>query len=234
MIAEKTSLIFLPGLLNDEALWALQIVDQADIANASVGDLTQDDSIAGMARRVLSQAPDRFALAALSMGGYVAFEIMRQAPERVSRLALFDTSAAPDDEERNAQRRANIESLKFGRFVGVTNRLLPRLIHSSKLGTSVATVVQEMALRIGGEAFIRQQTAILERPDARALLASIKVPTLVAVGDSDVMTPPPHAREIHQGIRNATLHVFKDCGHLPALELPGETSTLLRTWLQTP
>lgn len=228
----RIPLLLLPGLLCDEVLWRDQVQALADIGEAVIADLTQDDSVAGMAARALSIAPPRFALAGLSMGGYVAFEILRQAPERVMRLALLDTSAAPDDARRVAKRRAAIASLAHGRFSGVTHRLLPQLIHPSKVHTAVGDTVRAMAERVGGDAFLRQQYAILGRPDSRPLLAQIQVPTLVAVGDGDGLTPLADAMEIHAGIAASRLHVFKDCGHLPALELPAETSAVMRQWLR--
>lgn len=231
MTATKTPLIFLPGLLCDDVLWAQQATALQDIADCRIADLTRDDNLGDMARRVLAHAPQTFALAGLSMGGYVAFEILRQAPERVTRLALFDTSATPDDDARTAQRKAGAASLSLGRFVGVGARMLPRLIHASKIDTGVGQAVQAMATRVGGDAFLRQQQAILERPDSRPVLASITVPTLVAVGDADVMTPPADAQLIHAGIPGSVFHLFRQCGHLPALELPEETSAVLRTWL---
>lgn len=231
---DRTPLLFLPGLLCDERLWRDQAQDLSDIAEPMIADLTQDDSIPAMARRALSVAPPRFALAALSMGGYVAFEILRQAPDRVTRLALFDTSAAPDDAQRIAQRKAGIASLGVGRFLGVTDRLLPQLVHRSRIDGPVGAELKAMAARVGGEAFLRQQMAILNRPDSRPLLPLIDIPTLVAVGDSDVLTPPAEAQLLHEGIRGSTFHLFQACGHLPALECPAETSRLLRDWIARP
>jgi pimeloyl-ACP methyl ester carboxylesterase len=186
-----------------------------------------------MARRALANAPERFSLVALSMGGYVAFEILKQAPERVTRLALLATSAAPDSLNRAETRRIAIESLKRGRFVEVTRRMLPQLVHADHVSDTVGEEVRAMAERVGGEAFLRQQTAILGRPDSRPLLASISVPTLVAVGDSDVLTPTAESETIHQGIPGSTLYTFALCGHLPPLESPEESSALLRRWLLT-
>lgn len=226
-----TPILFLPGLLCDAALWRAQVDGLADVAAAAVADLTLDESVAAMAVRALAAAPPRFALAALSMGGYVAFEILRQAPERVTRLALLDTSAAPDSSERARGRRGAIASLERGRFVGVTDRLLPRLVHESHVEGPVADTVRAMAARVGGAAFVRQQRAILGRPDSRPMLSGIAVPTLVAVGDGDMLTPPADAAEIHAGIAGSTLHTFRDCGHLPALERPDETTAVLRDWL---
>ena len=118
----RLPLLFLPGLICDERLWRDQADGLADIAAPMIADLTRDDSIEAMAQRALAAAPDQFALCALSMGGYVAFEIMRSAPERVTRLALLSTSARLDDPARAAQRKAGIKALKLGRFLGVTDR----------------------------------------------------------------------------------------------------------------
>jgi pimeloyl-ACP methyl ester carboxylesterase len=226
-----TPLILLPGLLCDATLWRAQVDALADVAAASIADLTVDDTIGAIAARILATAPPRFALAGLSMGGYVAFEVFRQAPERVTRLALFDTSAASDDERAADRRRRLVESLKAGRFLGVTKHLLPQLVHASQVDGPVGEAVMAMAKRVGADAYRRQQQVIMSRPDSRPLLPSIAVPTLVAVGDSDVVTPLARAREIHAGIAGSRLYVFDDCGHLPAMEKPEETSALLRQWL---
>ncbi|MFE1603263.1 alpha/beta fold hydrolase [Methylobacterium sp. ID0610] len=232
--ASPVPLLFLPGLLNDAVLWRAPIDALADVAAAAVADLTLDDSIAAMGQRALAAAPPRFALVGLSMGGYVAFEILRQAPERVARLALLDTSAAPDPPERVIARRRGMASLAVGRFAGVTTRLLPQLVHASHVHGPVGEAVKAMAERVGGAAFLRQQEAILTRPDSRPLLPQIAVPTLVAVGADDVLTPVADAREIQAGIPGSRLHVFPACGHLPPLERPAETSALLRDWLLAP
>ncbi|WP_129647793.1 alpha/beta fold hydrolase [Peristeroidobacter agariperforans] len=228
---ERLPLVLLPGLLCDQRLWRDQARDLEDIAEPAIPDLTLDDSLSAMAKRVLDAAPDRFALAALSMGGYVAFEILRQQPRRVTRLALLDTSAALDSPQRVTQRLAGIQSLKHGRFFGVTTRMLPQLVHAGHVHGPIGAEVQAMAKRVGGDAFLRQQNAILNRPDSRPLLASIDVPTLVAVGDSDILTPPEDAEEMHRQIAGSTYYVFAACGHLPPMEAPEETSKLLRRWL---
>lgn len=227
----RQALVFLPGLLCDERLWRDQALGLSDIADPMTADLTRDDSVAAMAQRTLDSAPGRFALAALSMGGYVAFEILRQAPERVTRLALFDTSASVDSPSRAARRRASISSMRSGRFAGVTDRLLPQLIHASRTDGPVGHDIKAMASRVGGAAFLRQQQAILGRADARPLLPGIRVPTLVAVGDGDVLTPVSESTAIHRAIPSSRWRVFKDCGHLPAMEVPDEVTAALREWL---
>lgn len=228
----RPTVLFLPGLLCDAALWSSQIEGLRDIAEIRVADLTQDDSIAAMARRAVAVAGEgRFVVVALSMGGYVAFELLRIVSERIAGVALLDTAATPDTPERAAERRAGIASLAAGRFAGVTSRLLPKLVHRDRADGPLGAAVKAMALRVGGEAYQRQQRAILGRPDSRPVLQEVRAPTLVAVGAQDVLTPPAEAHVIRDGIAGARYHVFSGCGHLPPLELPGETTALLRNWL---
>lgn len=225
------TIIFLPGLLCDEQLWRRQVSDLGNVAPVLIADLTQDDTIATMAQRVAALTSGQFAIVALSMGGYVAFELLRHCPDRIVGAALLDTSAAPDSPAKAAARLAGIKSLALGRFTGVTSRLLPQLIHRRHLGGPVAQDVREMALRVGGEAYVRQQRAILGRVDSRPHLSNIAVPTLIGVGAEDVLTPLPESEVLHSNIPGASLHVFKECGHLPPLEKPEETTVLLRNWL---
>jgi pimeloyl-ACP methyl ester carboxylesterase len=229
---KRIPLVFLPGLLCDDYLWQAQADALSDIATPHLADLSRDDSIAAMAARVLDEAPKHFALAALSMGGYVAFEIMRQAPERVTKLALFDTSAKPDSPKRAAVRKAGLASLKHGKFAGVTEKLLPQLVHEAHVKGPVAKAIMAMAARVGGDVYIRQQQAILDRADYLPGLKNIDVPTLVAVGDADVLTPVADSLHIHWSITGSKFHLFQHCGHLPALEAPDETTALLRKWLE--
>ncbi len=228
-------LLLLPGLLCDETLWRAQMAALSGLVSVSTADMTRDDSIGAMAGRVLAAAPDRFALAALSMGGYVAFEILRIAPNRVTRLCLMDTSARPDTPSQARRRRGLIELAQKGRFLGVTPRLLPTLLHADSLAdVQLTQSVMAMTERVGAAAFLRQQHAILGRPDSRPLLPSIKVPTLVVVGRGDQTTPPDLAAEIADGIPGARLVVLEGCGHLPPMERPDEVNTLLREWLEKP
>ena len=224
--------VFLPGLLCDQSLWSRQIRSLADVAAPMVADLTLDDTIGAMAERTLAAAPRRFSLVSLSMGGYVALEIMRRAPERVSRLALINSSARSDTPERTLQRKAGIASLQRGKFLGVTRKLLGDLVHPDHTEGHVADEMRAMASRVGGEAFIRQQHAIMTRPDSLEGLSRIKVPTMIVVGDGDRITPPDHAREIHERIATSSYHEIGSCGHMAALEHPEQTSFLLRGWLQ--
>ncbi len=228
----KSPLVLLPGLLCDRALWAPQIEALADVAEVSVADLTQADSMADMAAAVLAAAPARFALAGLSMGGYVAFEVLRRAPERVLRLALLDTSARADTPEQTQARRDLIALTQQGDFKGVTPRLLPRWVHPSRVGdAALVETVTAMTRRVGRDAFIRQQTAIMNRPDSRPGLAAISCPTLVLCGREDQSTPVDRHREIAADIANARLVIVPECGHLSTLERPETVNRELRAWL---
>ncbi|MDA8231507.1 MAG: alpha/beta fold hydrolase [Magnetospirillum sp.] len=229
-----TRLILLPGLLNDDRLWSHQRTALADVADVSVGDLTRDDSLADMARRILAGAPPRFALAGLSMGGYVAFEILRQAPERVERLALIDTTAHPDGPEQTQRRKDAIVSARSGGFDRIMPGMLPMLLHPDHLADeAIAGLAKAMAAAVGPEAFIRQQTAIMHRPDSRPDLPGIGCPCVVVVGRHDTLTPPARAAEMAGAIPAAKLVVIEECGHLSALEQPQAVSAVLQYWLQT-
>lgn len=224
--------LFLPGLLCDGALWAHQVKHLSDLCQPSVMDLTKQDSMTLLARHVLENAPPRFVLAGLSMGGYVAQEIMRLDPSRVIKLALINTTARQDTPETVERRKGLVALAKTGKFRGVTPRLLPHLIHPDRLSDStVAEVVLKMAERVGRDAFIRQQTAILNRTDGRSDLPKISVPTLIIAGRQDTIAPLETAEEMARGIPGAKLAVVEDCAHLSPLERPQAVTALLRLWL---
>lgn len=226
-------LLLLPGLLNDARLWQHQLTNLADVADASVGDLTGADTIAEIASTVLANAPARFALAGLSMGGYVALEILRRAPDRVLGLALLSTNARPDSPE-STQNRRRLMQLAEKDFGAVIDTLLPKMVHPSHLtNRAVADVFNAMAHSVGKEAFHRQQLAIIGRPDSRPSLPNIKCPTLVICGKDDVVTPIAMHEEMATVIPNARLTVIDNCGHLCALEQPQQVTTALNAWLLT-
>jgi pimeloyl-ACP methyl ester carboxylesterase len=228
----REGLILLPGLLCDARLWRHQREQLADLADLTVADLTGQDSMAAFAQHVLAAAPDRFALAGLSMGGYVAQEIMRQAPARVTRLALLDTSARADTPEQTARRHGLIRLAEMGKFKGVTPRLMPLLIHPDRLGDAALTeAVLAMAEAVGQAAFLRQQRAIMGRAEGRGDLVNIRVPSLVLCGRQDALTPVELHMEMAASIPNARLAVIEDCGHLSTMERPDQVTAALRRWL---
>ncbi len=225
-------LILLPGMPLDAALWEHQTRHLADVADVRVADLTGHESVADLARGVLAEAPERFALAGLSMGGYVAFEILRQAPERVAKLALLDTSARPDTPEQTANRKEGIALVRQGKLRPVMAANMLRLLHPDRVGEeALVESVHAQARRVGPDGYARQQTAIMNRPDSRPGLAAIACPTLVLCGRQDAITPPELHVEIAGSIPGARLVLVEDCGHLSAMERPQAVTALLREWL---
>lgn len=227
-------LVLIPGLLCDERLWQHQAEGLAGLAEPIVvPDVTRHDSVGGMAGAVLEAAPERFALAGLSMGGYVALEVLRRAPDRVRALALLDTSARPDTPEQTETRLALIRLARDGRFDEAWRALLPRIVHPDRVeDPEMITAVEGMAYSVGPGAFERQELAIIGRPDSRGDLASVSCPTLVLCGREDGLTPPHLHEELADGIPGARLRIIDRCGHLSTLERPEETTSALREWLE--
>jgi len=232
--SQAIPIIFIPGLLCDEALFAHQInALQAAGYTCSVRVPTGAQHVRELAESVLASAPPRFTLAALSMGGYVAFEILRQAPERVEKLILMNTQAKPDTEEHKNRRRALIELSRTGRFKGVTPRLLPNLINAKHLQNAEMTqVIFDMAGRLGQGVFEDQQTAIMHRPDSRELLPTLTQPTLVIGGEDDQLVSVQSITDMANAIPHATLHILEDCGHLAPLEQAEITTGLILDFLK--
>ena len=229
---DQPTVILVPGLLCDADLWTHQRDHLADIADIRIADVTRHDTMDGMAEAILSDAPATFALAGLSMGGYVAHAIMARAAERVTRLALLDTSAIADSAEAIVRRKALIDMSKVGKFRGVTDRLLPMLVDPARLDDSELTDrIKSMAENVGPDAFFRQQTAIMGRPDRRDQIRSYAVPTLVLCGRQDALTPLALHVEMAAAIPGARLAVIEQCGHLSTMERPQAVTALLRDWL---
>jgi pimeloyl-ACP methyl ester carboxylesterase len=227
-------IVLVPGLNCSARLYAEQIPPLWAFGPVTVADHRRDDSIPAIAQRILAAAPPRFALAGLSMGGYIAFEIMRQAPARVAKLALLDTGAGVEAPDRTAQRRPLIEMARQGRFAEITDDQFPLLVHRKRHGdTALKALVRAMNEETGSDAYVRQQLAIIGRPDSRPGLAAIACPTLVLVGDDDQLTPPALAHEMAAGIRGARLVVVADSGHLSTLEQPQAVTAALVAWMRS-
>ncbi len=225
--------VLVAGLNCSARLYAPQIPLLWQYGPVLVADHRRDDGMAAMARRILAAAPPRFALVGLSMGGYVAFEIMRQAAARVAKLALLDTGARAETPERTEQRKPLIALAQSGRFSEILDAQYPTLVHPSRHGDdALKATVRTMNGETGPEAYLRQQRAIIGRADSRPGLAAIACPTLVLVGDSDEPTPPGLAREMAGAIPGAKLVVVAGCGHLSTLERPDAVNQALVEWLQ--
>lgn len=228
---QRQPLLLLPGFLCDEELWRDQLGGLADIAECTVADLGHGDSIAALARQVLATAPPRFALAGFSFGGYVAQEIARQAPQRIGRLALLDTSFHADTPERIAQRRAANRSASLpGEFRGMTEQLLPSFIAANRLhDRALVQRINAMTLRQGREVFVRQNAML--REDGEAVLRSLRCPAMVLCGRLDVLTPPALHEAMAALMPQAQLVMVEDSGHMSPMEQPAAVTRAMRSWL---
>lgn len=224
--------VFIPGLLCSAEVFAPQLSALWRHGPVTVASTLEGTTIGEVAARILETAPPRFALAGLSMGGYICFEVMRQAPGRVLRLALLDTSARPDTAGQTALRRAKLEEARGKDFLGVALENLNGLIHPSRrTDRSLLEINRRMALAVGLEGFARQIEIAISRPDSRPDLGAIRIPTLVIVGDSDPLTPVERSEEIVALVPQARLAVIPDCGHLSSIERPDRVSRELDQWL---
>jgi pimeloyl-ACP methyl ester carboxylesterase len=232
LLPDPLPIVLIPGLTCSARLYAEQIPALWRFGPITVADHRRDHSMAGIARRILAAAPPRFALAGLSMGGYIAFEIMRQAPARVAKLALLDTGARAETPEQTERRKVVIALAKSGRYAEVPEIAFPIYVHRNRHNDAgLKEIVRMMSAETGVDAFLLQQQAIIGRPDSRPGLGAIKCPTLVLVGDGDEATPPELAREIASAIGDARLVVIGDCGHLSTLEQPEQVTAALVDWM---
>lgn len=225
--------MLVPGLLSSARLYTAQIPQLWRFGPVTVADHTRDDSMGAIARRILASAPPRFALAGLSMGGYIVFEMLRQAAARVAKLALLDTTARADTPEQSAVRRSQMELAASGRLEEVIDAGFDRAVHPAhRSDPQLREITRRMAWEVGPEAFRRQQAATMGRPDSRAVLRAITCPTLVLVGREDPITPLERAEEMAAGIPGARLVTVPECGHLSSLEQPDEVTQALSEWLR--
>ncbi|XUM23222.1 alpha/beta fold hydrolase [Bradyrhizobium oligotrophicum S58] len=232
-MTDALPLVLVPGLISSPRIYAPVIPALWRLGPVMVANHVRDDSMAAIARRILAEAPPRFALAGHSMGGYIALEIMRQAPERVGRLALINTQARPDTPEASARRRTMITRAKDGDYHSVVDELFSGFVHPSRQDDPrLRQLVHDMAEEVGVIGFIRQLTAIMSRPDSRPTLTAIRCPTLVLTGDTDNTIPNSLSKEMADGIDGSWLVVLENCGHLPQPEQPEETAQALMEWLR--
>jgi pimeloyl-ACP methyl ester carboxylesterase len=225
-------IILIPGLVCTAELFASQVGTLWTRGPVTVASTLDGETMGDLAAAILADAPPRFALAGLSMGGYVALEIMRRAPDRVVRLALLDTAASPDTPEQSEARRAAIARVEAGELEAVLREMAPRLLHPDhQTDATLIDAQMRMGLAVGAKAYIRQQSAIIGRIDSRPHLAGITVPTWIVVGDQDAVTPPDRAQEMASAIPEARLGIVEGAGHLTPLEQADAIERLLMEWL---
>ncbi len=229
----STNLVLLPGMMCDASLWAQQLKALSDHYSVTVGDIGGAETIAGIAEQVLARAPSSFSLAGLSMGGIVALEMWRRAPQRIERLALLDTNFRADTPERREMRNRQLASASAGGLEALLREeLKPNyLADCHRRNTALLDEVLAMGLKLGPEVFRRQSLALRDRPDSSDTLRAISCPTLVLCGDEDRLCTPDLHREMARQIPGATLHVVAQCGHLCTMEQPDQVNEALIGWL---
>jgi pimeloyl-ACP methyl ester carboxylesterase len=227
-------ILLVPGLVSSPRIFGPVVPALWRFGPVTVANHIRDDNMGAIARRILAEAPPRFALAGHSMGGYIAFEIMRQAPERVAKLALINTQARPDTPEATARRRSQMARAQAGEYPAILDELFAGFVHPSRSAdAALRQLVHDMGEDIGVEAFVRQQNAIMNRVDSRPALAWIKCPTLVLTGDQDNTIPNSLSVEMASGIHGAKLVILTACGHFPQPEQPQATADALAEWLRS-
>jgi pimeloyl-ACP methyl ester carboxylesterase len=229
----KNPLILVPGLLCDHVLWQHQAAALSQISECIVTDKhMRYETIGRIAEAVVADAPDRFALAGLSMGGYIALEICRRYGKRVERLALIDTSARADTAEQTEKRWKLIDLCRQGKFADVSELLFSVLVHPDRVtDEALKRQIVDMANRIGPEVFIRQQQAIMGRSNQVPCLGDITCPTVIVCGEQDQITPLECSKEMAALIQGSQLEVISDCGHMTSMEKPERVSAILFEWL---
>jgi pimeloyl-ACP methyl ester carboxylesterase len=214
------NIVFLPGFMCDHRLFAPQIAAlKRSGFTCQTGDLTDGDTYEKIAKNILEKAPATFALVGLSMGGTMALEMIRQAPERVTHLALLNTTAKAD--RAGPAREAHIGRVADGELEAVMrNDYLPRYLAPGNTDQHLAALLLNMALDLGPDVFIQQSRAMMSRSDLQSVLGTIKCPTLILTGRDDTLCAPALHRAMAEDIQHATLTILRNCGHISTLEKP--------------
>jgi pimeloyl-ACP methyl ester carboxylesterase len=231
-------LVLLPGLMCDQTVWQGQIDALGDVAACTCMDWGHLDSLLAMAEQVLRLAPPQFALAGHSMGGRVAFQVVRLAPERVTKLALFNTGADPKPagaagEEEARKRRALLQVAQEQGMRAMALQWLPGMMKPGGMANApLVDAIVSMIARKPPEIYEAQMTALLNRPDARPGLAKIACPTLLLSADGDGWSPPSRHEEMAKAIPHSRLVIIPDAGHMAPMEQPAAVAEAMREWLR--
>ncbi len=228
-------LVFLPGMMCDARLFGPQIAALSADTAVMVAPITHGERVEDIASNLLNQLPHRFALAGLSMGGIVAMELLRRAPERVSRIALMDTNPLAETPQVAAAREPQIVAAKAGRMLDVMrDEMKPNYLAPGPARTDVLNLVMDMAETLGPDVFVRQSRALQRRPDQQSTLRKCRIPALVLCGAHDALCPVKRHSFMAELLADAELVVLEEAGHLPPLEQPNTTTEALRQWMTRP
>jgi pimeloyl-ACP methyl ester carboxylesterase len=226
----RSSLVFACAHLTDERLFAHQVEAVGATHDCRVFAFRDLPTLGAMADELLAHSPPRFTLIGLSLGGYLAFEVIRRQPHRIERLVLLDTRAVADNEVLRQGRLADIAKVQDGGMDALIPELPERWTHAAHR-PRVSGLMASMARSIGARGQFNQQQAMLARPDSHADLRTVRVPTLIACGREDTATPLAEHERMRDCVAGARLEVFEQCGHLSTIEQPEAVSSLLTRWL---
>ncbi|EKE43129.1 alpha/beta hydrolase [Oceaniovalibus guishaninsula JLT2003] len=226
-------LVLLPGMMCDARLFGPQIARFSRNRAVHVAPVTGFDDMGALAADVLANAPPRFALAGLSMGGIVAMEVLRQAPDRVDRIALLDTNPKAEPPAFAEAREPQIARVQDGDLAAVMrHEMMPHYLADGSVEGAIPDLCLDMALALGPQVFVRQSRALQARPDQQAVLAAARLPALILCGRHDRLCPL-HRHELMQSLMpHARLRVIEGAGHLPTLEAPEATGDAMQDWLE--
>ncbi len=228
-------LVLLPGMMCDMRLFAPQLRDLGVDMGVMVAPITHGERIEEIASNVLMVAPNKFALAGLSMGGIVAMEILRRAPERVTRVALMDTNPLAETPKSAASYEPLIVGARAGRLNEVMRMMMqPDFLAPGPGRAEVLALVALMGENLGADIFVRQVRALQRRRDYQATLRKCKVPALILCGEHDGLTPVKRHKFMAELLPYAHLEIISDAGHLPTLEQPEAVTRVLRDWMTQP
>lgn len=227
------TIVMLPGMMCDERLFAPQIAHLNGRYHVKTMPIHEHANMAELAENVLAQSPDEFALLGLSMGGILAMEILRQAPERITHLALLDTNPRAELNAVKQHRGPQIEAVKKGDLTKIMrDEMKPNYLVDSPNKLDILNLCMEMAEDLGNQAFINQSIALRDRPDYQNVLKGVDIPTLIMCGRQDVLCPIERHELMHELISGSTLHIVDSAGHLPTLEQPEIVNKALDLWLE--
>lgn len=228
-------LVFLPGMMCDARLFGPQIAELSSEFSLMVSPVTRGERIEEIASGLLDELPNRFALAGLSMGGIVAMELLRRAPDRITRLALLDTTPLAETPQAATAREPQIVKVRAGRLGQVIREdMLPNYLGPGPYRNEISELVLDMADALGPDVFVCQSRALQRRRDQQGTLRKCKVPTLVLCGEHDALCPVKRHTFMAELIHGAELRILEGAGHLPTLETPAETTQALRDWMRQP
>lgn len=232
MSQARQQLVLIPGSLCDERVWQNQIPGLQDVAGVWVPTLHGHASLASVAEAILNDVPERFALCGFSMGGRVALEMYRLAPQRITRLALVDSSVHPIGEGEGGRRRPQIEMAHREGMAAFADWWFPQIVGPQSQGDAAFMgLLRDMACTFTPDQYETEVRALLERPDPRDLLGRIEVPALVMAGEHDPLSNQARNREMAALIPDARMHIVRQAWHFPMLEKPDEVTAALREWL---